>query len=739
MKKGLLSILAVALTIVSCQNYDDNFTELTGLVTKLSTEVASLSTVKADLSSLTTLVNGLNTAVSQIPDPTSEIANITSGLASATTQIAAIKAVIDSGLATSSDLASITQTIAEITAGVNTLLTKNATLVIDLVINDATTLAAAQELVLTGDTSPAKYILTGAVNVDHTKLNATQIAAADLMTQKIISVSQSVTTSGTVDLSGLSAILSNYTINGTTRPNDSAITSIGGALSVSGKLGDLDFGNLVTIVQNVTITDPASATLIDFRNVVGTSGVIGAAGVNVFANATEVHTGSLSVVSISAAKASAIAVGQTTAAAALTINAPQATVVNGNSLKTIGGALTVTATKTAVVKFTSMTAAASISVPKVVSEFHMPKVLSIGSSTIWAKTVDATKLKTIATATTFKGTTVFVAPDLASITTGALTFTALDPINLPKLDVNAGSIVSTATAITVGTSGDATLLKVIGAGNTTLKSLTIAANKEALALDATTAALTSLSITSGGTNVSAATSYSVTVTDPAIVAMTALTFNGMANVSVTGPAPVLKTLTTSGEMISLTVDNLDALTTLTTGHIPMAYSALPAAIRQSVTITGNLLLKKVDLTSVTQLMVTTITGNAVLATITAPAVGTPLKYNAVLNLVVGAGGVSNAVSVTHTAAVAGGALEDISNASLRSWRDYIRQHMDVQQAKITDGTILANTLIGTAGTGTGSYALSYDTISVGSLNTYIDGVIDTVAELALIDNNILNP
>ena len=177
MKKGLLSILAVALTIVSCQNYDDNFTELTGLVTKLSTEVASLSTVKADLSSLTTLVNGLNTAVSQIPDPTSEIANITSGLASATTQIAAIKAVIDSGLATSSDLASITQTIAEITAGVNTLLTKNATLVIDLVINDATTLAAAQELVLTGDTSPAKYILTGAVNVDHTKLNATQIAA----------------------------------------------------------------------------------------------------------------------------------------------------------------------------------------------------------------------------------------------------------------------------------------------------------------------------------------------------------------------------------------------------------------------------------------------------------------------------------------------------------------------------------------------------------------------------------
>ena len=32
MKKGLLSLLAVALTIVSCQNYDDQFAELTGLV-----------------------------------------------------------------------------------------------------------------------------------------------------------------------------------------------------------------------------------------------------------------------------------------------------------------------------------------------------------------------------------------------------------------------------------------------------------------------------------------------------------------------------------------------------------------------------------------------------------------------------------------------------------------------------------------------------------------------------------
>ena len=38
MKKGLLSLLAVALTIVSCQNYDDQFAELTGLVNTLSAD-----------------------------------------------------------------------------------------------------------------------------------------------------------------------------------------------------------------------------------------------------------------------------------------------------------------------------------------------------------------------------------------------------------------------------------------------------------------------------------------------------------------------------------------------------------------------------------------------------------------------------------------------------------------------------------------------------------------------------
>ena len=59
MKKGLLSLLAVALTIVSCQNYDDQFAELTGLVNTLSTDVAGLTQVQTDLATLSGVVNAI--------------------------------------------------------------------------------------------------------------------------------------------------------------------------------------------------------------------------------------------------------------------------------------------------------------------------------------------------------------------------------------------------------------------------------------------------------------------------------------------------------------------------------------------------------------------------------------------------------------------------------------------------------------------------------------------------------
>jgi len=64
MKKGLLSILAGALLVVGCQNYDDQFDQLENQISALSSTVAGLSQVQSDLSALAGTVNSLQSALS---------------------------------------------------------------------------------------------------------------------------------------------------------------------------------------------------------------------------------------------------------------------------------------------------------------------------------------------------------------------------------------------------------------------------------------------------------------------------------------------------------------------------------------------------------------------------------------------------------------------------------------------------------------------------------------------------
>ncbi|MDC0916604.1 hypothetical protein OAQ42_01730 [Flavobacteriaceae bacterium] len=64
MKKGLLSILAGALLVVGCQNYDDQFDQLENQISALSQTVAGLAQVQSDLSTLAGTVGSLQSALS---------------------------------------------------------------------------------------------------------------------------------------------------------------------------------------------------------------------------------------------------------------------------------------------------------------------------------------------------------------------------------------------------------------------------------------------------------------------------------------------------------------------------------------------------------------------------------------------------------------------------------------------------------------------------------------------------
>jgi len=66
MKKGLLSILAGALLVVGCQNYDDQFDSLESQINALASTVAGLSQVQSDLSSLAGTVNSLSSTVASL-------------------------------------------------------------------------------------------------------------------------------------------------------------------------------------------------------------------------------------------------------------------------------------------------------------------------------------------------------------------------------------------------------------------------------------------------------------------------------------------------------------------------------------------------------------------------------------------------------------------------------------------------------------------------------------------------
>ena len=110
MKKGLLGLLVVALTMVGCQNYDDQFDDLNSKISSLATTVDGLLSVQTTVSALSTKLDNL--ASTALTD---------SDLAGILTEVAAVKqSVADLSLA--DDLAGIETEVADLDAEVDQIL-----------------------------------------------------------------------------------------------------------------------------------------------------------------------------------------------------------------------------------------------------------------------------------------------------------------------------------------------------------------------------------------------------------------------------------------------------------------------------------------------------------------------------------------------------------------------------------------------------------------------------------------
>jgi len=125
MKKGLLSILAGALVLVGCQNYDDQFDSLESQINVLSATVAGLAQVQSDLASLAGTVASLSSTVNGLGDKIkTEVANgladIASDVASQGTSVAALQASVTelntaiANASTSAEIAALTSALAAV-------------------------------------------------------------------------------------------------------------------------------------------------------------------------------------------------------------------------------------------------------------------------------------------------------------------------------------------------------------------------------------------------------------------------------------------------------------------------------------------------------------------------------------------------------------------------------------------------------------------------------------------------
>ena len=120
MKKGLLSILAGALVLVGCQNYDDQFDQLESQINALASTVAGLSAVQSDLASLSSQVNALSGAIDSAVDTA-----LADGLADIDAAIATLNAAAEAA-ANNSDITAIAEDVDAVQSDLAELLAQSS-------------------------------------------------------------------------------------------------------------------------------------------------------------------------------------------------------------------------------------------------------------------------------------------------------------------------------------------------------------------------------------------------------------------------------------------------------------------------------------------------------------------------------------------------------------------------------------------------------------------------------------
>ena len=246
MKKGLLSILAGALLVVGCQNYDDQFDGLETQINALASTVAGLSQVQSQLAELAGTVSSLSSTVTGLGS-TIDTA-VAEGLAGIQADIDKINTAV-ADVASSEDLAALQTAVDASQDDLEELLANSAVFQGNVIVNNTATLATFHTL------KSSLAIVNGYVDIDaKADMDATklqELVDAIQVTTKQFDYQAETSTVGAVTFNKLSGTQSLTVL----QAGDYLFQSLGSATIINlkddfkSKVTKIDFRELTSVSQ----------------------------------------------------------------------------------------------------------------------------------------------------------------------------------------------------------------------------------------------------------------------------------------------------------------------------------------------------------------------------------------------------------------------------------------------------------------------------------------------------------
>ena len=298
MKKGLLSFLLAALTLVGCQNYDDQFDELNAKILALQSELTSISAIQS-------AINDLNTKIAAVQSSALTAAD----LAGIISDLDAVQAAVANLGDVGTEVENLNAEVDEILAALDDLLAANAVINQDLRITSDAELKYVAALVNL-DPTPT-VIVNGYVEVDATfaATSTSKIDSISAITNKINTILGNdadkglVASSANLSFNELSFLDANLEVTaaGVALPK---LVTVGGDIDLN-YAGAYSFP-LVSRAGTITLVDgTGKGTSVNFEGLTTATVIRSAAGVLSLGNATSVKLGSISLpASVTLAKCS---------------------------------------------------------------------------------------------------------------------------------------------------------------------------------------------------------------------------------------------------------------------------------------------------------------------------------------------------------------------------------------------------------------------------------------------------